>query len=533
MSKETRFEELKRYVAFTDDDALALASFGPVAAPEFPRIVREFYDRVREHEEAHSVLAGEEQVARLQRLLVAWLHRVCSGQYDEAYFEATTRIGRVHVKVGLPQRYVFTTMALFRIELARLADERMADRARATREALTRILDLELAIMLEAYHDDFVARVQRIEQLEREQLNRTLARAEHRYVNAVELAPALIVGLDAHGDIRLFNRGAELVTGFRRDEVFGKPFVETLLQESLASVDGPLVRDLLAGNATDEPGRASLRTLVRTRSGKFREVRMELAYAPAKGDDDVALFVVGADTTEESALSERTHQARKIATLGTLATGLAHEIRNPLNGAQLHVAFLNRALGRARAPSEVMEAVQVVGDEIGRLANLVTEFLDFARPAPAQLKTISTFALCENAARDVVQRAESAGVTLERELPTRDIEFRADGSKIEQMLSNLLDNALDAAALLQGDGRVILRVRRQPGHVVFEVEDNGIGLAHPEDPIFDPFFSTKPKGTGLGLAIAHRIALDHQGTITFHGQPGRTIFRVALPLDVS
>jgi len=531
-AEETRFEELKRYVSFTEDDARTLASFGPVAASEFPRIAREFYDRIREHEEAHAALVGEDQIERLQRSLVAWMHRLCSGRYDESYFEETTKIGRRHVKVGLPQRYMFTAMALIRVALSRIAEERMGDLGQKTREALTRLLDVELAIMLEAYREDFVDRVQRIERLEKEELNRTLVRTEHRYMNAVELARALIIGLDARGDIRLFNRGAELLTGFARDEVFGKPFVQTILDESLAQVDGALVRDLLEGKAADRGNRATIRTLVRTRPGKYRDVRMELAYAPAAGDDDVVLFVVGNDTTEESALSERTHQSRTIASLGTLATGLAHEIRNPLNGAQLHIAFLDRSLRRSGASHEVMEAVQVVADEIARLANLVTSFLDFARPPPAKLKNISAFALCERAMQGISDKADDLGIALERELPTRDIQFRGDGGRLEQALSNMLRNALEAITP-NGRGKVVLRARREPRSVVFEVEDNGAGLSHPEDPIFDPFFSNKPNATGLGLAVAQRVVTDHQGTITVEARPGRTVFRVALPLDVS
>src|SRR5271166_1418420 len=107
---ETRFEELKRYVLLCSEDAALLAALRPVAAPHFPRIAQEFYDRIREHEEAHAVFKDEAQIARLNRSLQQWMERVLSGVYDEAYFEETLKIGRVHVKVGLPQRYMFTAM---------------------------------------------------------------------------------------------------------------------------------------------------------------------------------------------------------------------------------------------------------------------------------------------------------------------------------------------------------------------------------------------------------------------------------------
>jgi signal transduction histidine kinase len=115
------------------------------------------------------------------------------------------------------------------------------------------------------------------------------------------------------------------------------------------------------------------------------------------------------------------------------------------------------------------------------------------------------------------------------DLPSTDIVLDLDPAKIEQVLLNLLRNAIEAVDAA-GCGTVTLRARRQPRHAVIEVEDDGPGVASPDAPIFDPFFSTKPNGTGLGLAIAHRIVTDHEGTIEFQSRPGKTLFRVTLPL---
>src|SRR5688572_24762344 len=101
------FQEMKRYVRFTDNDARLLAELRPKATPHFERIAAEFYDRIREHEAVHDIFTGEEQIERLQRSLVRWMDRVVSGPYDEHYFEETAKIGRMHVRIGLPQRYMF------------------------------------------------------------------------------------------------------------------------------------------------------------------------------------------------------------------------------------------------------------------------------------------------------------------------------------------------------------------------------------------------------------------------------------------
>jgi PAS domain S-box-containing protein len=515
-----------RYVSFSGEDARVLRAFGEVAAPEFPRIAQEFYDRIREHEQAHAVFTGEDQIARLQASLVRWMHRLCSGSYDEAYFEETAKIGRVHVKVGLPQRYMLTAMALIRVALVRLAEERMGAESRLAREAITRLLDLELATMLETYREDSLALFQRRERVEKQAVDQTLRRTEHRYVNAVELARVLIIGLDARGEMRLFNREAERVTGYARVEMIGEGFVEKLMQEDLLESHGAIVRAALGGTS----GFTVLNSAIRTKAGKHRDVRWQLAYAPSEADDEVVLFAIGPDTTNENALALRTRQHEKLAAVGTLAAGLAHEIRNPLNGAQLHVAFLERALKKGGGDPEMMEAVRVVDDEIKRLATLVSEFLDFARPRPPALAAMSVRAVCERALKLVAPKASGANVLVVESFPSRDTTLAADASKIEQVLLNVLDNAVDAAQP-SGGGHVKLRVRRQPRHVWIEVEDDGPGLPSPDAPIFDAFFSTKPHGTGLGLAIAHRIVTDHAGDLIVESRPGRTVFRVSLPTD--
>jgi signal transduction histidine kinase len=178
--------------------------------------------------------------------------------------------------------------------------------------------------------------------------------------------------------------------------------------------------------------------------------------------------------------------------------------------------------------ANMLDAVHVVNDEIKRLAHLVTEFLDFARPRPLVVRLTSLHALCNRAKSLVAPNAEKARVSLTLDLPSADVEFDADASRLEQVLLNLLGNAIEALDP-SGGGHVTLRGRRQPRHVVLEVEDDGPGVPMAA-PIYDAFFSTKEGGTGLGLAITHRIVTDHNGTIDVNSRPGRTCFRVTLPL---
>ncbi len=527
MNRESAFDEMKRYVRFTDADSARLRAFGVVARPHFATIAEEFYDRTREHAAAHAVFTGEAQIMRLRGSLERWMERLCDGPHDHEYFLEREKIGRVHVRIGLPQRYMFTGMAVVRSAFERLTSQLPTEDASPTRDALARILDLELAIMIETYREDSVARIRRIDRLEHDDLRRRLARNEHRYINAVELAQLLVIGLDERARVWLFNREAERLTGLARDEILGKSFVDELLPEEQRDDEGARLERAVRGDLT---AHGDWEAGLMTRAGRRRVVHWQLAYVPNTGDEEVVLFAIGQDVTDRNALLERTLRNEKLAAVGTLAAGLAHEIRNPLNGALLHVTYLERALKKLPEQSgEALGAVKIVGEEIRRLSALVKDFLVFARPSPANLKPTWVHQVCRRVADIVRSEAGASQTVIELDLARDDIEMRLDAEKMEQVLLNLLRNAVEALGSI-GGGTVTLRTRRRPRELAIEVEDDGPGLPSPDAPIFDAFFSTKPSGTGLGLAIVQRIVSDHGGSVEVESKPGQTVFRVVLPV---
>lgn len=166
---ETLFEELKRYVKWDAEDEAALHALHPILAPELVRIADVFYTRILTHEGARIALeGGESQVGRLKVTLVAWMDRLLTGPWDEAYFELRCRIGRVHVRIALPQHYMFGAMNVLRNEMKLVVErhytDHLTERSMA-RRALDRIIDLELAIMLHTYREDVIAQQNRIERL--------------------------------------------------------------------------------------------------------------------------------------------------------------------------------------------------------------------------------------------------------------------------------------------------------------------------------------------------------------------------------
>lgn len=522
MPGPSRARELKRYVRFGPADSSRVLAVFPQVAPHFRAISDAFYERIREHEEAHAVFADEAQVERLRGSLVLWFSDLFIGPHDDAHFARAARIGAVHVQVGLPARYMVAAMTLIRDEFWRILSHGGRPEHAAS---VGLLLDLELAVMLDSYWEHYTRRIRAV-------AADATAESQRDHDATLDRAPMMIIGLDSDRRIVLFNREAEHTTGYERDEVRGRDFGAALFPED-SEEEVSLAARAVGVPSTDE--RMAIRTLdalMRTRSGRLRDVRLRFT---AGGSSALPILVTATDVTDERALAERTRQAERLAAIGTLAAGLAHEIRNPLNGAHLHLTLLERLLGGARngEQGEALDAVRTVSHEVRRLSALVTEFLQFARPQPLALRSIELGEVAEHALRVLAPEAARAGIALTGDLPNQRVVVRGDADKLAQVLINLLRNALEAIAEAPSERphQVVLRLRRQPRTALLEVDDDGPGLPSIDAPIFDAFFSTKSGGTGLGLPIAHRIVTDHGGTLTVEAERGHTIFRILLPIS--
>jgi len=230
----------------------------------------------------------------------------------------------------------------------------------------------------------------------------------------------------------------------------------------------------------------------------------------------------------------RAHAARqeKLASLGTLAAGVAHEIRNPLTAINVRLHSLKKNL---IPNSSEQEDALVIGHEIQRLERIVQEFLLFARPADPKLLTVSADSLLARIQSLFGSQLEKTSIRLSLE-SVPDIWVRVDPHQMEQVLINLVRNAAESMdrggtiSLRARDGTSRLNGRTCPV-VMLEVSDTGVGIP-PEvrKRMFDPFFTTKEEGTGLGLAIAARIVEKHGGSIECRSEVKRgTTFVIMLP----
>lgn len=516
--------ELRSYVGLTDEDAALLSRFLPIAEPSFAGIADEFYAVVRMHAGAFAVLKDEAQAMRLHESLRRWLGELLAGRYDEAFVLRHTRIGEVHVHVGLELRYVVAAMSRVRAALLRIAARVHASEpatSAALSQAIGRVCDLDLAILLEGYKSDLFDRVERARMAEQEAFRSQLDVRKRMLEDVRRAANVVLLGLDAAGQVVMANPKAERLVGYTREEMASLDVFQVLFGNEAAAT-----RESLMAAAHGDP--VELEAEVRTRTGKGRTLRWHVTAHRSSDDETLTVVVVGVDVTKERQLERRARQNERLAAAGALAAGLAHEIRNPLNGASLHLSVIERGLARsADVPAPMKEAADVLRAEIRRLGGLVSDFLEVARPKPLVLVDCNLNDLAQGVRTLLAPEAETRHVSLSVEPFPFPVLIRIDVERTKQVLVNLVRNALDA---VKDGGTVAIRVRRLPEHVEIDVADDGMGVPDPHAPIFDAFYTTKDRGTGLGLSIVQRIVTDHGGEVSFTSQPGATVFVVRLPI---
>lgn len=231
------------------------------------------------------------------------------------------------------------------------------------------------------------------------------------------------------------------------------------------------------------------------------------------------------DITQIKQLEEQLRRSERLAALGRLAAGVAHEIRNPLSSIKGFAAIL---AGKFEGDDSGRKIAEVMGQEVERLNRVVTELLDFARPTELNKELHSCKDLIERTLRLVEKDAQHQMVVIESRVDPQNLQVDVDQDRFAQVLLNLYLNALQA---MEDGGKLTIEAFRQMDQVVLQVTDSGTGISGEHLPhIFDPYFTTKPRGVGLGLANVHKLVEAHGGDIEAVSSPGQgTSFVIRLP----
>jgi hypothetical protein len=360
---------------------------------------------------------------------------------------------------------------------------------------------------------------------ERQRVLDALRRSETQASAILEAASEGIVVVNAAGTIIAVNRQTESMFGYPRSELMGRP-LEMLLPERFQ------VRHAVhrTGYARDPRVRRmgqGLDLTARRQDGTEFPVEISLSYVET--DEGLRAMAFVTDITERKSLERATRQAERLAALGRLSAGIAHEVNNPIGIMTSRIELILMDAEANGLSPETIEDLRVVHRNAIRVATIAKNLLSFARETPRERTTVDL----DDAVRDVLLLVTSdfrrQQVRLVPELKSES-RVLAHPNALEQVVLNLLTNAAEA---MPDGGEIRIATTRTGDRVQLIVADTGRGipaedLAH----IFDPFFTTKASGTGLGLSVSYGIVEDHKGTIEVESEPGKgTAFVLTLPAE--
>jgi histidine kinase len=362
------------------------------------------------------------------------------------------------------------------------------------------------------------------------QLEKLLERSEKKYHEIFNNIPNPVFVLDAESlEIRDCNDAVQTVYGYDRSEILHRSFIELFPKEEQPRYVAKVMRSSVVHQA---------RQIHRDGHTLF----VDMWISPAEYPGRKALLVTTSDITKRLEAEQQLIQASKMATLGEMATGVAHELNQPL--AVIKTAsrfFIKKVKNNEPIQASVLSTMaEEIDSHVDRASRIINHMREFGRKTDRKLDAISINAVLQKTSEIFSQQLKARGIEvvwdLEEPLPP----VHADANRLEQVFINLLINARDAIEektsahpQLKGEKKILLTSRRQEGMVQVEVRDSGKGIPTSViEKIFEPFFTTKEvgKGTGLGLSISYQIVQDFGGTIRAFSREGKgAAFVISFP----
>ncbi|MEZ3172956.1 two-component system sensor histidine kinase AtoS [Citrobacter sp. HSTU-bmb20] len=334
----------------------------------------------------------------------------------------------------------------------------------------------------------------------------------------IENAADGVIAIDRQGDVTTMNPAAEMITGYTLNELVGRPYATLFSDPHFASP----VLDTLA-HGTEH--------LAQEVSFPARDRTIELSVTTSRihnpNGELIGALVIFSDLTARKETQRRLAQTERLATLGELMAGVAHEVRNPLTAIRGYVQIIRQ---QTSLPVH-QEYLSVVLKEIDSINKVIQQLLDFSRPRQSQWQQVLLNSLIEETLILVQTSGVQARITFNFEQDTGLPAIVADRELLKQVILNLLINAVQA---INARGEIRIRTWQYSAtQQAVAIEDNGGGIDIAlQKKIFDPFFTTKASGTGLGLALSQRIINAHQGDIHVASMPGcGATFTLILPIN--
>ena len=337
--------------------------------------------------------------------------------------------------------------------------------------------------------------------------------------NVVENVPIGLLALDNRGRIAAFNHAAESILQLSVSKIIGREAKQILPPELLEEIKHSQNRnDVIEKEIECTRSEGNL-------------VPLEIGATCIRDEDDVFLgnVLLFKDLTEVRTLRREVARSQRLASVGRLAAGVAHEIRNPLSSIKGFATYF-----KERYPDrpDDQQTADIMIQEVDRLNRVVGQLLEFAKPVSVKPKPIKLQILLNDSIKLIKDRAAEKNISIQTQNNTRVDEVRIDPDRINQVLLNLYLNAI---ASMENGGELKVEISSDAPHrdVVIQVSDTGDGISRENlSKIFEPYFTTKSTGTGLGLAIAHNIIEAMGGKITVESDKEMgTTFSIRVPFS--
>jgi len=506
-------EQRLMFLGLTQQDGQLLQALRPWLEQQVGTVVDAFYAHLLKFPATAELLRDPATIARIKQIQRAYLLRITEGNFDEVYFADRLRIGQAHERVGLSSRWYLLEYSLLFNLLAPLIRQHLASdvaRADATLAALEKVFMLDASLATDAYIAS--DRYRHLRQLE----------------SIVNDSADVIFALDIDGHFRSWNRAAELVFGWRAEEMLGRHLSEIippdlLQQGELAQIE----RDILAH------GQCHLETVRLAKDGRQVPVEVTVSLLRDPQGQPIGRSAILRDITERKRLEEEKLRSERLAVIGTMSARLAHEIRNPLSSITLNVELVRDEIETLtqRNPEtgrESRELLRALDSEVRRVQRVTEDYLKFARLPRPRCQPVVLNELLDQQLGFMGSLFAASQVQLITEFAADLPVIQADEGQLWQAVLNLIRNAIEA---MPAGGLLTVRTAARPGWVVLTITDTGKGLTDEErQHLFKPFFSTKVGGTGLGLPLTQQVITEHAGTIRCDSQPGHgTTFVIELP----
>jgi two-component system, LuxR family, sensor kinase FixL len=342
---------------------------------------------------------------------------------------------------------------------------------------------------------------------------------------AIENTNEGFVTIDQNHRVIIFNKAAEKIFGYPREEVIGKD-LSVVLDPDCSEGHKKAVSNFLETRQARLIGHQTEFMATRKNGERFP---LSISFSLSEIEDQVFFTGLIRDLTETKALEVQIANSQRLAALGQLVAEITHEIKNPL----IMIGGFARQLSRTVQDEKGREKLSIISTEVQRLENLVLELSQIYRPQTLSIETVDLNALLEHIYALIKETCDKTDITLRLETPPRPLLVKADQGKLQQVFLNLAKNAMEA---MEKGGELAIRAEAEDGRAVILVSDNGPGIKSQDyEKIFTPFFTTKRRGTGLGLSVTKKIIEDHPGgSLKLDSQPGQgTTVQITLPLTIS